>query len=89
MDNRQKTPRRQTDFNSYVKILPVFIWNGQSDGQTDIYIYFLRDLHLHSTQESYPVVYVEQIDLVWASLTTFLQVKAMISSPQYADTQIR
>ncbi len=35
MDNGQKTPRRHPDFNSYVKILCVFIENGQTNRQTD------------------------------------------------------
>jgi hypothetical protein len=35
MDDRQKTPRGHPDFNSYVKILRVFIWNGQTDTQTE------------------------------------------------------
>ncbi len=35
MDDGQKTPRGQPDFNSYVKILPVFIWNGQTNRQTN------------------------------------------------------
>jgi hypothetical protein len=39
MDDGQKTPRGHPDFNSYVKILRVFIDNGrtnrQTDGQTD------------------------------------------------------
>ncbi len=38
--------------------------DGQTDGQTDIYILFLHGLPLHSTQESYPVVYVERIHLL-------------------------
>ncbi len=38
MDNGQKTPHGHPGFNSYVKILGVFIWNRQMDGQTDIYI---------------------------------------------------
>ncbi len=33
MDDKQKTPRGYTDFNSYVKILRVFIF--QTDGRTD------------------------------------------------------
>jgi hypothetical protein len=74
MDDGQKTPHGHPDFNSYVKILLVFIWNRQMNRQTDIYIYFLGGLPSHSTQELYPVVYVEQINPVWASLTTFLQV---------------
>jgi hypothetical protein len=35
MDEGQKTPRGHPDFNSYVKILRVFIWNGQTDEWTD------------------------------------------------------
>jgi hypothetical protein len=35
MDDGQKTPRGHPDFISYVKILRVFITNGQTDGQTD------------------------------------------------------
>ena len=35
MDDGQKTPRGHPDFNSYVKILRVFIDNGQTKGQTD------------------------------------------------------
>ncbi len=39
MDDGQKTPRGHPDFNSYVKILRVFIdnrqRNSQTDGQTD------------------------------------------------------
>jgi hypothetical protein len=37
MDNGQKTPRLHPDFNSYVKILRVFIFqtDGQTNGRTD------------------------------------------------------
>ncbi len=35
MDDGQKTPRGHPDFNSYVKILCVFITNGQTNRQTD------------------------------------------------------
>ncbi len=35
MDDGQKTPRGHPDFNSYVKILRVFIWNGQMNRQTN------------------------------------------------------
>ncbi len=35
MGDGQKTPRGHPDFNSYEKILRVFIWNGQMNGQTD------------------------------------------------------
>jgi hypothetical protein len=35
MDDGQKTPRGHPDFYSYVKILRIFIWNGQTNGQTD------------------------------------------------------
>ncbi len=35
MDDGQKTPRGHPDFNSYVKIQPVFIDNGQTDKQTN------------------------------------------------------
>jgi hypothetical protein len=35
IDDGQKTPRRHPDFNSYVKILRVFIWNRQTNRQTD------------------------------------------------------
>jgi hypothetical protein len=35
MDHGHKTPRGHPDFNSYVKILRVFICNGQIDRQTD------------------------------------------------------
>ncbi len=35
MEDGQKTPRGHPDFNSYVKILRVFIRNGQKNGQTD------------------------------------------------------
>jgi hypothetical protein len=35
MNIGQKTPCGHTDFNSYVKILRVFIDNGQTNGQTD------------------------------------------------------
>ncbi len=35
MDDGQKTPRGHPDFNSYVKILRVFITNGQTNRQTD------------------------------------------------------
>ncbi len=35
MDDGQKTPCGHPDFNSYVKILCVFIWNGQTNRHTD------------------------------------------------------
>ncbi len=35
MDDGQKTPPGHPDFNSYVKILRVFITNGRTDRQTD------------------------------------------------------
>ena len=35
MDGGQKTLHGHLDFNSYMKILCVFIWNGQTDEQTD------------------------------------------------------
>ncbi len=35
MDDGQKTPRGHPDFNSYVKILRVFIWNRWMNRQTD------------------------------------------------------
>jgi hypothetical protein len=49
MDDRQKTPRGHPDFNSYVKILRVFIFRTDRHSDGDI-------------------------NPVWASLTTFLQV---------------
>ena len=42
MDDRQKTPRGHLDFNSYVKILHVFIWNGRTDRQTEKYTHCAR-----------------------------------------------
>jgi hypothetical protein len=39
MDDGQKTPRGHPDFNFYVKILRVFIWNGQMDRQTETLIW--------------------------------------------------
>jgi hypothetical protein len=35
MDDGQKTPLGHPDFNSYVKILRVFIDNGRANRQTD------------------------------------------------------
>jgi hypothetical protein len=35
MEDGQKTPPGHPDFNSYVKILRVFIWNGQMDERMD------------------------------------------------------
>ncbi len=35
MDDGQKTPHGHPDFNSYVKILRVFIDNGRANRQTD------------------------------------------------------
>ena len=35
MDNGQKTPRGHPDFNSYVKVLRVFIDNRRTNRQTD------------------------------------------------------
>jgi hypothetical protein len=35
MDGERKTPRGHPDFNSYVKILRVFIWNGWMNRQTN------------------------------------------------------
>ncbi len=35
MEDGQNTPRGHPDFNSYVKILRVFIWNGQTNRQTN------------------------------------------------------
>ncbi len=51
MDNGQKNPRGHPNFNSYVKNLPILVF--QTDRQTD------RQMD-------------RDINLVWASLTTFL-----------------
>ncbi len=78
MDDGQKTPCGHPYFDSYVKNLCVLVFrtDGRTDGWTDIYTSFCA-LRLHSTPESYPVVHVERINPVWASLTTFLQVKIL------------
>ncbi len=79
MDDGQKTPRGHPNFNSYLKNLRVLVFwmDGRMDGWTDRQTDFNFYVHLpsHSTQESYPAVYVELISPVWASLTTVLQVK--------------
>jgi hypothetical protein len=73
MDDGQKTPRGHPDFNSYMKILLVlvFITDRQTDRQAD------RQTGRQTDRD---------INLVWASLTMFLQVKSYLSLVPHRST---